>query len=360
VHQPQIIVLPFARSCAAHSPLLQKLTCLHREIDIETDPYVIRLRAKAANDDSTSLDTVLMGKKTYCQDQIKSLWSMAIAVNEELGSWASDWYISSCIDKFRNRRFTGPVDFDSLDENEWSYLNNFFARCTDSVPTASGLPKACSMSPKVQRLLDCLATEVGDEVSALLFVQTRASVYLLARLLATHRRTRDKLAVGTFVGTSSNAKRKSSISELYGLDNQSETLDDLRSGKKNLIISTSVLEEGIDVSACNFVLCFQKPLNLKSFIQRRGRARSSKSKFIIMVEEGSRDAVTSWKQLEEEMKQIYMDDMRQLAKIREQEEEEQGEREFVVESTGYYDFRAILFDLSLTALQSKDQSAGCR
>jgi len=165
-------------------------------------------------------------------------------------------------------------------------------------------------------------------------VQTRASVHLLARMLSTHGRIKEKLRVGTFVGTSNNDRRKTSISELLGLGDQNESLNDLRSGKKNLIIATSVLEEGIDVSACNVVLCFQKPLNLKSFIQRRGRARNSKSRFIIMVEEGSRDAVTPWKQLEEEMKQIYMDDMRQLAKIREEEEEEQGERMFVVELTG--------------------------
>lgn len=259
---------------------------------------------------------------------------MAIAVNEELGPWASDWYILSCIDKFKKRCFTGPVNFDSLDESEWSYLNRFFALCTDCVPTASNEPEACSMTPKVQRLLNCLDTEVVDGFSGLLFVQTRASVHLLARMLSTHGRIRERLRVGTFVGTSNNDKRKSSISELLGLGDQNESLNDLRSGKKNLIIATSVLEEGIDVSACNVVLCFQKPLNLKSFIQRRGRARNSKSRFIIMVEEGSRDAVTPWKQLEEEMKQIYMDDMRQLAKIREEEEEEQGERMFVVESTG--------------------------
>ena len=345
VHQPEITTLPFSGTCAAYSPLLQKLTRLHREIDIEMDPYVIRLRA---HDGSGLLHKVLVGKKTYCQDQIRSLWSMAIAVNEELGSWASDWYILSCIDNFKKKRFTDPVNFDSLDEDEWSYLNKFFAQCTDSVPIGSRQPETCTMSPKVQRLLDCLESEVVDDVSGLVFVQTRASVYLLARLLAHHRRTRDILAVGTFVGTSNNAKRKSSISELYCPNDQSETLDDLRSGKKNLIISTSVLEEGIDVSACNFVLCFQKPLNLKSFIQRRGRARSSKSKYIIMVEEGSQDAVTSWKQLEEEMKQLYMDDMRHLAEIRKQEEEEQGEREFLVESTGCHDSLPVFFDL-LTA-----------
>ena len=52
---------------------------------------------------------------------------------------------------------------------------------------------------------------------------------------------------------------------------QTETLDDLRSGAKNLIISTSICREGIDIGACNIVICFEKPPNLKSFIQRRGR-----------------------------------------------------------------------------------------
>jgi ERCC4-related helicase len=52
-----------------------------------------------------------------------------------------------------------------------------------------------------------------------------------------------------------------------------DMLNDFQQRRKNLIISTNVLEEGIDITACYMVICFNKPPNLKSFVQRRGRAR---------------------------------------------------------------------------------------
>ncbi|KAK5548299.1 Dicer-like protein 2, partial [Exophiala xenobiotica] len=52
---------------------------------------------------------------------------------------------------------------------------------------------------------------------------------------------------------------------------------------KNLIIETDVLEEGIDVTACNLVVCFDVPSNLKPFLQRRGRARQEQSTFAILL-----------------------------------------------------------------------------
>jgi ERCC4-related helicase len=65
------------------------------------------------------------------------------------------------------------------------------------------------------------------------------------------------------------------------------TLEKFRSGELDLIISTTVLEEGIDVPACNIVICFDEPSSLKSFVQRRGRARMKESKLVLMQKNGS-------------------------------------------------------------------------
>ncbi|KAE8359063.1 hypothetical protein BDV27DRAFT_168835 [Aspergillus caelatus] len=63
-----------------------------------------------------------------------------------------------------------------------------------------------------------------------------------------------------------------------------ETLEKFQDGLIDLIITTDALEEGIDIPACNTVLNFNCSLNLKSFIQRRGRARRQQSKFIIILQ----------------------------------------------------------------------------
>jgi hypothetical protein len=357
VHQPEVITLTYHQSKELEqSTLLQHLTRLYSELDIETDPAVVKLRKANEGRISNKLSKILTNRKTYCRDQIKSLWSMATAVNEELGPWAADLYITTCIKKFRDRRSTGAFNFEKLEEDEWGYLIRTFA----SFPTPSAgefvVPEDSNMSPKVLRLLECLDTEIHESFAGLIFVETRASAGLLARLIS-HTHSVD---VGTFVGTSNSDKHKSSISELHGLGDQSETLDDLRSGRKKLIVTTSVLEEGIDVAVCNVVICFQAPLNLKSWIQRKGRARSSQSRYIIMLEEGSKDAATNWQQLEEEMKQLYMDDMRKLAEIKADEIDEEGsDRMFVVESTGY-NSSPCKVDTFADHAKSKDCHAGCR
>ncbi|KAK6814942.1 hypothetical protein RU639_009656 [Aspergillus parasiticus] len=64
-----------------------------------------------------------------------------------------------------------------------------------------------------------------------------------------------------------------------------ETLQKFRDGVLDLIITTDALEEGMDIPACNTVLNFNCTLNLKSFIQRRGRARREQSKFIIFLQD---------------------------------------------------------------------------
>ncbi|KAI3470366.1 hypothetical protein Pfo_027029 [Paulownia fortunei] len=60
-------------------------------------------------------------------------------------------------------------------------------------------------------------------------------------------------------------------------------VDEFREGTVNIIIATSMLEEGLDVQSCNLVIRFDLPATICSFIQSRGRARMQNSDFILMV-----------------------------------------------------------------------------
>ena len=50
----------------------------------------------------------------------------------------------------------------------------------------------------------------------------------------------------------------------------------------NLLVATSVLEEGIDVPQCNLVVRFDFPAEFRSYVQSRGRARSKKAEYVLM------------------------------------------------------------------------------
>jgi superfamily II DNA helicase RecQ len=136
------------------------------------------------------------------------------------------------------------------------------------------------------------------------------------------------------VGTSAHTHRAKNVGELIDINAQRHTLSLFKAGVINLVIATSVLEEGIDVPACNTVICFQKPANLKSFVQRRGRARHQESKLILLLDPAE-DKVKDWQPLESDMKKLYEDEMRALSEVLIREDaEEDGGREFRVESTG--------------------------
>ncbi|KAG9458819.1 hypothetical protein H6P81_003327 [Aristolochia fimbriata] len=67
---------------------------------------------------------------------------------------------------------------------------------------------------------------------------------------------------------------------------QKNTLNLFRCGKVNLLFTTDVAEEGMDVHNCSCVIRFDLPKTVRSYIQSRGRARRQDSRFIILLERG--------------------------------------------------------------------------
>ncbi|KAK8522465.1 hypothetical protein V6N12_056173 [Hibiscus sabdariffa] len=67
---------------------------------------------------------------------------------------------------------------------------------------------------------------------------------------------------------------------------QNEIVEEFRKGMINIIVATSILEEGLDVQSCNLIVRFDPSSNVCSFIQSRGRARMENSDYLLMVESG--------------------------------------------------------------------------
>lgn len=258
-----------------------------------------------------------------------------------MGESATDYYIQQCIQKVQRGAGDGSFALEGLENEEKLYLQQQLSKV--QIPAQENLLRESSrLSPKVRILIDFLRNQEHASLSGLIFVRTRADVAVLSHLLSVHT---PFLAISTFVGASNFSGRKSTIGELADVRNQKDTLDDLRYGRKNLIVTTNALEEGIDVSTCSIVICFEKPPNLKSFIQRRGRARKSDSKYVMMFESWPQsEIVSTWTALEAEMRKLYEDDMRQvheLQSLEEFEDEDLVGRTLAIEATGYVYRRAL-------------------
>eukprot|EP00957_Ditylum_brightwellii_P086929 6616418-Ditylum_brightwellii.AAC.1 len=60
-----------------------------------------------------------------------------------------------------------------------------------------------------------------------------------------------------------------------------DVLDGLRRKETNVLIATSVVEEGVDVDACSFVIVLDNLKSTKGYVQMKGRARRKDAQFYV-------------------------------------------------------------------------------
>ena len=66
-------------------------------------------------------------------------------------------------------------------------------------------------------------------------------------------------------------------------------MEKFNEGVLNVLIATNVVEEGLDVSTCNLVICLNELATVKAFIQMKGRARQENSKFVFVCAQEQRE-----------------------------------------------------------------------
>lgn len=77
---------------------------------------------------------------------------------------------------------------------------------------------------------------------------------------------------------------KSTREEHYLKKSSQKAILGFNNGDLNCLISTSVIEEGLDIPQCALVVRYDAPTEYRSYIQSKGRARSSEASFVILVD----------------------------------------------------------------------------
>jgi Fanconi anemia group M protein len=103
-----------------------------------------------------------------------------------------------------------------------------------------------------------------------------------------------------FVGQASRLKDKGLTQK-----QQVEILDKFREGEYNVLVATSVAEEGLDIPATDLVLFYEPiPSEIRS-IQRKGRTgRQHKGRVIVLVTKGTRDEAYYWSSKNKEKRML--------------------------------------------------------
>ncbi len=285
---------------------MASLNQTYRELDIARDPKILYLRAGSSKKSRERLNNAVIKNRTNCQRQMRSFCNGAKAIFTSLGPWAADWYIHKVILEFLAGLDDAGGGGDDLSEEERRYLADALQKVIAPPPSA----EPTELSPKVKALVEILVRHT-DSPRGIVFVKERASATVLRHLLSVHPAVAGHYHVSTMVGTSKSPGRKQAFLDLSQKEDIS-SLEKFRRGTTNLLVATSVLEEGIDVPKCNLIICFDEPKTLKSFVQRRGRARAAASHLYLLVLDMNSKTVLEWLEFEKKMKERYEDDMRDI------------------------------------------------
>ena len=101
---------------------------------------------------------------------------------------------------------------------------------------------------------------------------------------------------------------------------QEDVIRNFRSGQLNLLISTSVGEEGIDIPDCTFAIKYDVMSNEISAVQSRGRVRAKEGQLDIVA--GSDSGVLERESINRYRELLMGDAMDEVRKMDEKEREQ--------------------------------------
>lgn len=136
--------------------------------------------------------------------------------------------------------------------------------------------------PKISKVMSLVSQVLNSGASprVIVFTQYRESCDMLAEKLAGVAGAR----VCKLIGQANGGLKQR---EQVGL------IDDFRNGKYNVVVSTSVGEEGLDISSTNAVIFYEPVPSEIRTIQRRGRTgRKNDGEVYVLIAKGTMDEVT--------------------------------------------------------------------
>ncbi|MFX0210734.1 MAG: ERCC4 domain-containing protein [Candidatus Hodarchaeota archaeon] len=138
-----------------------------------------------------------------------------------------------------------------------------------------------SPHPKLSLLIELLSEIPSNgESKAIVFSNYRDTVRFLHKELE-----KEEILTGVFIGQSSQIRDKGMSQK-----EQIAIMEEFRKGSLNILVATSVAEEGLDVGNCDLVIFYDSVPSIIRTIQRTGRGRKKHSKIVRLITKGTRDA----------------------------------------------------------------------
>ncbi len=159
--------------------------------------------------------------------------------------------------------------------------------------------------PKLEKLKEILHQQLKENEHSriLVFCHFRDSVNNIVKFLETD----DFIRAHRFVGQQTRESDKG-----LSQKEQVKILEDFKQGIYNVLIATSVAEEGLDIAECDLVVFYDVVPSAIRSIQRRGRTgRKKEGKVLILMAENTRDEGYYWaEKIKEKNMKLSLKEMR--------------------------------------------------
>ncbi|NWI89825.1 IFIH1 protein, partial [Pitta sordida] len=119
----------------------------------------------------------------------------------------------------------------------------------------------------------------NEEPRGIIFTKTRLSAFALYQWIKDNPKFEEVgIKARYLIGSGHNSEMKPMTQ-----NEQREVIDKFRCGSVNLLIATTVAEEGLDIKECNIVIRYGLVTNEIAMVQARGRARADESTYTLVV-----------------------------------------------------------------------------
>ena len=215
-----------------------------------------------------------MHAASACAQAVKIQHSLELLETQTLGSFNK--YLKNLFEMASKKKSRGVVKLVSKPEFNYVYSSSIELLAKNFE------------HPKLFKLVEIIEKEKikNKDIKIIVFTQFRETATVISRNLNKIPEIKSKVFVGQAKKSSSDGEIATGLSQ----KEQKEVIQEFSDGKINVLVATSIGEEGLDIPEVNAVIFYEPIPSAIRSIQRAGRtARLMKGKLIILITKGTRD-----------------------------------------------------------------------
>ncbi|XP_053838847.1 interferon-induced helicase C domain-containing protein 1 [Vidua macroura] len=275
---------PFKEKITEIMTEIQNYCQLHPKPEFGTQTYeqwVIREEKRAAKEEKR--------RERVCAEHLKK-YNDALQINDTIRMVDAYNLLNNFYKEEKSKKTVRSDDDDDDDKPAVSkqdetdeFLIGLFHAKKKQLKELSRKPE--NENEKLMKLRNTLMEEFTktEEPRGIIFTKTRLSAFALFQWIKDNPKFEEVgIKAHYFIGCGHKSEMKPMTQ-----NEQREVIDKFRCGNVNLLLATTVAEEGLDIKECNIVIRYGLVTNEIAMVQARGRARADESTYALVASSGS-------------------------------------------------------------------------